>query len=352
MVLTTTTADGHRTLGEVRMAGSLLAALIKETGRRAKTHSEGLLLGATQALTVAVTDDATETTERALLQMDVTGYVCTGCRDSFYQPLTGVVKQEKVAEATAGTNGEHSVVGWFVARHCVTTKPSLRDLAILRQLGEYVNHQRKGQKGENGGIEEDKQQQEQQEGGCGGGGGSTLPSPTPWTPVVLIVFSLDLQPTSETQGVSYACHYLPPPLSPRPSDGFSRPAFHSLLVKVRAISHDCTAEYQTYTGGYHSSLLSPPSSSSSSSSTTTTTGLAGMPSMRPGLRELARTVPPPHVTEYELYVDQVLARLHALVDDIQTEEMALSALKEKWRQMRRVLREEKRAEGEKEGKEG
>jgi hypothetical protein len=106
MVLTTT-ADGHHAIGEVRMAGSLLAALIKETGRRAKTHSEGLLLGATHALTVAVTDDATEATERTMLQMDVTGYVYTGCRDSFYQPLTGVVKQEKVAEATAGTSGEH-----------------------------------------------------------------------------------------------------------------------------------------------------------------------------------------------------------------------------------------------------
>ena len=80
------------------MAGSLLAALMKEAGRRAKTHVEGLLLGATQALTVAVTDDATEATERAVLQLDVTGYVCTGCRDSFYQPLGGVVDGETVRE--------------------------------------------------------------------------------------------------------------------------------------------------------------------------------------------------------------------------------------------------------------
>jgi hypothetical protein len=89
------------------MAGSLLAALMKEAGRRAKTNAEGLLLGATQALTVAVTDDATEAMERTVLQLDVTGYVCTGCRDSFYQPLSGAVDGEKLAEATAGTNGEH-----------------------------------------------------------------------------------------------------------------------------------------------------------------------------------------------------------------------------------------------------
>lgn len=137
-----------------------------------------------------------------------------------------------------------SVVGWFVARHCVTTKPSLRDLAILRQLGEYVNHQRKGQKGENGGIEEDKQQQEQQEGGCGGGGGSTLPSPTPWTPVVLIVFSLDLQPTSETQGVSYACHYLPPPPSLHgPQTAF--PAPPSTRSSSRSVLSPTTAPLNT-----------------------------------------------------------------------------------------------------------
>eukprot|EP00624_Nannochloropsis_granulata_P004593 evm.model.NODE_32902_length_36922_cov_39.382481.16 len=75
--------------------------------------------------------------------------------------------------------------------------------------------------------------------------------------------------------------------------------------------------------------------------------------MRPGLGELARSVPPPHVTECELYLDQVLARLHALVDDIQSEEMALEALKEKRQvqRMRQVLREEKGAEGEKEGRE-
>jgi len=107
MAPTTTTTGGQHPLGEVRMAGSLLAALMKEAGRRAKTHVEGLLLGATQALTVAVTDDTTEATKRTVLQLDMTGYVCTGCRDSFYQPLSGVVDAEKVAEATAGTNGEH-----------------------------------------------------------------------------------------------------------------------------------------------------------------------------------------------------------------------------------------------------
>lgn len=66
--------------------------------------------------------------------------------------------------------------------------------------------------------------------------------------------------------------------------------------------------------------------------------------MRAGLGEVARAVPPPHVTECELYLDQVVARLHGLVDEIRVEERRLEALKEKRRRMRQALREEKEGE--------
>jgi hypothetical protein len=72
--------------------------------------------------------------------------------------------------------------------------------------------------------------------------------------------------------------------------------------------------------------------------------------MRGGLGEVARAVPPPHVTECELYLDQVLARLHGLVDEIRVEERGLEVLKEKRRRMRQVLREER--EEKEEGEEG
>jgi hypothetical protein len=68
--------------------------------------------------------------------------------------------------------------------------------------------------------------------------------------------------------------------------------------------------------------------------------------MRSGLGELARAVPPPHVTECELYLDQVLARLHGLVDEIRVEERDLEVLKERRRRVRQVLREETEDGGE------
>jgi len=77
----------------------------------------------------------------------------------------------------------------------------------------------------------------------------------------------------------------------------------------------------------------------------------GIPSMRAGLGELARAVPPPHVTECELYLDQVLARLHGLVDEIRAEEKGLEVLKEKRRRMRDVLRQEREEKEEGEGRE-
>ncbi len=195
------------------------------------------------------------------------------------------------------------VLGWFVARRAVSTKPSLRDLAILRCLRDYLRQQHQQQGG--GGVEESKES----------GRGSKQPppqQPQPY-PVVLVVFSLDIQPSQDTQGFSYACHYLPDPPTPDL-------AFFSLMLKVRNVSHDSTSEYAHYTGGYHSSLRS-----------------AAMPPMHAGLAALTTAVPAPHVAEAECYMDQVVAQLHGLVDDIRGEEAGLLALKEKQRRLRDML---------------
>ncbi len=92
-------------LGEVRIAGSLLAALMKQVGSQAGTHAEGLLLGAAHKLAVAVTDDNQEATEDTMMQLDLTGYECTGSRDTFYDPVTAAVDKGQLAAATAGVNG-------------------------------------------------------------------------------------------------------------------------------------------------------------------------------------------------------------------------------------------------------
>ena len=52
------------------------------------------------------------------------------------------------------------------------------------------------------------------------------------------------------------------------------------------------------------------------------------------------------MTECELYLDQVLARLHGLVDEIRVEERDLEVLKERRRRVRQVLREETEDGGE------
>lgn len=68
--------------------------------------------------------------------------------------------------------------------------------------------------------------------------------------------------------------------------------------------------------------------------------------MRAGLAAVARAVPPPHVTECELYLDQVLGRLHGLVEEIGREETGLEAMKERRRRVRRVMREAREEEEE------
>ena len=55
-------------LGEVRIAGSLLAAIIKEVVANPASTSEGLLLGVGQETVQAVTEDNQEATERHILE--------------------------------------------------------------------------------------------------------------------------------------------------------------------------------------------------------------------------------------------------------------------------------------------
>lgn len=94
-------------LGEVRIAGSLLATLIQVVGQRAGRRAEGLLLGDALVHTVAVTDDTQVARERTDMQLDVTGYVSTDQKDAFYEPLTGTMNATKIAEATSEVNRRH-----------------------------------------------------------------------------------------------------------------------------------------------------------------------------------------------------------------------------------------------------
>ncbi|EKU22755.1 hypothetical protein NGA_0670320 [Nannochloropsis gaditana CCMP526] len=315
---------GSISLGEVRIAGSLLATLIQVVGQRAGRRAEGLLLGDALVHTVAVTDDTQEARDRTDLQLDVTGYVSTNQKDAFYEPLTGTMNATKIAEATSEVNRRHRMVGWYVARNTASTKPSLRDLAILRHLGDYLRSTSREDdaealRGESRTPSEAKKSSS----------GTTLDrrgkDPALAFPAVLIVFSLDLRSSSEAQGISYACHYLSP-AAPFSSSESASLAYQTHLLKVRNVSHDSTAEYQAYTGGTYPSLLSPHSSlPSRTSQPSARMPSPVIPSMRPGLADFARAIPPPHVTEYELYLDQILEHLHGLVDEIRAEELELRA---------------------------